>query len=165
MPQEFNMQEAIRLAIQTEKNVMDFYKRAAAITNNPRGKKVFELLSKEERDHAGHFFHLYQGQDLGSFDEFMARPPQPDSVMLHELAKAIDAQVGERKAMEIALREEQDLEKNLRLTASHIIDPSVRTVFERMAQETHDHYEIIESEYARLMGMVHETDIDTYVRE
>jgi rubrerythrin len=165
MPQEFNMQEAIRLAIQTEKNVMDFYKRAAETTGNPRGKKVFELLSREEREHAGHFFHLYQGKDLGSFDEFMARPPHPDSVMLHELAKAVDSNVGDRKAMEIALREEQDLEKNLQQTAARIIDPAVRSVFERMAKETHDHYAMIESEYAHLMGMVHETDIDTYVRE
>lgn len=31
MPQEFNMQEAIKLAIQTEKNVGDFYTRAASI--------------------------------------------------------------------------------------------------------------------------------------
>ena len=38
------MQEAIKLAIQTEKNVMDFYRRAAEITKNPRGKKVFNLL-------------------------------------------------------------------------------------------------------------------------
>jgi hypothetical protein len=27
------------------------------------------------------------------------------------------------------------------------------------------HYVLIESEYARLMRMMHETDIDTYVRE
>jgi len=33
------------------------------------------------------------------------------------------------------------------------------------ADATHQHYEVIESEYAHLMGMVHETDIDTYVRE
>ena len=37
MPQEFNMQEAIKLAIQTEKNVMDFYQRAASITKVPLG--------------------------------------------------------------------------------------------------------------------------------
>ncbi len=165
MPQEFNMQEAIKLAIQTEKNVMDFYQRAASITKNPRGKKVFELLSREEREHASHFFHLYQGKDLGTFDEFMARPPHPDSVMLKSLEKAVDANVHERKAMEIALREEEDLEKNLRLTAERIIDPAVRSVFERMAKETRDHFELIESEYAHLMAMVHETDIDTYVRE
>lgn len=165
MPQEFSMQEAIKQAIQTEKNVMDFYLRAAGITRNERGKKVFELLSREEREHASHFFHLYDGSDLGSFEEFMARPPHPDSVMLHDLEKAITENAGERQAMEIALREEEDLEKNLRMTAERIIDPAVRAVFERMAKETRDHYELIESEYAHLMAMVHETDIDTYVRE
>lgn len=165
MPQEFNMQEAIKLAIQTEKNVMDFYLKAAGITENARAKKVFETLAMEEREHAGHFFHLYTGADLGSFDEFMARPAKADSAMLVQLNKALDAKVHERKAMEIALKEEEDLAKNLTQTASNIVDPGVRAVFERMAKETHDHYAIIESEYARLMGMVHETDIDTFVRE
>jgi len=165
MPQEFNMQDAIKMAIQTEKNVMDFYKRAAETTQNQRGRKVFELLSREEREHAGHFFHLYQGSDLGTFEEFMARPPQASSTMLKALEKAIDAEVSDRKAMEIALKEEADLEKNLANTAQKIVDPAVRSVFERMAKETRDHYEMIESEYAHLMGMVHETDIDTYVRE
>jgi rubrerythrin len=165
MPQEFNLQEALKLAIQTEKNVMDFYRRAGEITHNPRGKKVFALLAGEEREHAGHFFPLYKGSELGTFEEFMARPPQADSVMLKELEKAIDENVHERKAMEIALREEKDLEENLSRTAARIVDPAVRSVFETMIRETHNHYELIESEYAHLMAMVHETDIDTYVRE
>ena len=165
MPQEFNMQEAIREAIQTEKDVMDFYKKAAGITQNERAKKVFQTLANEEREHASHFFHLYRGGDLGSFDEFMARPPRDASTMLHQLSKALEADTNERKAMELALKEEEDLAKNLRKTASLIVDPMVRGVFERMAKETDDHYQLIESEYARLMGMVHETDIDTFVRE
>jgi len=144
---------------------MDFYKKAAEITKNPKAKKVFETLSKEEKEHASHFFHLYQGGDLGSFEDFISTPPHPDTAMLKELEQALDENVHERRAMEIALREEEDLEKNLRLTASHIVDPGVRSVFERMARETRDHYEIIESEYAHHMAMVHETDIDTYVRE
>ncbi len=165
MPQEFNMQEAIKLAIQTEKNVMDFYRRAAEITKNPRGKKVFNLLSNEEREHASHFFHLYKGTDLGSFDHFMSTPPKADSAMIRQLEKALDENVHERKAMEIALKEEEDLAENLTMTASRIVDPAVRAIFEKMAQETRDHYALIESEYAHLMGMVHETDIDTFVRE
>ena len=32
-------------------------------------------------------------------------------------------------------------------------------------EETRNHYELIESEYAKLMGMVHESDMDTFVRE
>ncbi len=165
MPQEFNLQEALKLAIQTEKNVRDFYSRAAQITRNEQGKKVFQLLAREEQEHASHFFHLYKGGDLGTFDEFMASPPRTDTAMLKSLEKALDENVHERKAMEIALKEEEDLEKSLRMTASRIIDPAVRAVFERMAKETRDHYEMIESEYARLMAMVHETDINTYVRE
>lgn len=165
MPQEFNMQEALKLAIQTEKNVMDFYLKAADVTENVRAKKVFQTLAMEEREHASHFFHLYTGGGLGSFEEFMARPAKSDSAMLRQLEKALDTKTHERKAMEIALKEEDDLAKNLTQTAANIVDPGVRAVFERMAKETKDHYAIIESEYAHLMGMVHETDIDTFVRE
>jgi len=165
MPQEFNMQEAIKMAIQTEKNVMDFYKRAAAITGNERAKKVFETLAQEEREHAGNFFGLYSGKDLGTFEEFMASAPKFDTTILHNLEKALNEDVHERKAMEFALQEEEDLAKHLEMTAEKIVDPGVRAVFERMAVETRNHYAIIESEYAHLMGMVHETDIDTFVRE
>ena len=144
---------------------MDFYLKAAALTGNERGKQVFEQLAKEEREHAGHFFEIYTGSDLGSFEDFISRPPSKGHAMLKQLEKALDQNVHERKAMELAMQEEEDLVKNLRMTASRIVDPSVRGVFERMARETENHYAIIESEYARMMGMVHETDIDTYVRE
>lgn len=165
MPQEMKMIEAIKIAIQTEKDVMDFYLKAAAITENERGKKVFEQLAREEREHAGHFFKIYTGSDLGSFEDFMAQPPSTSHSMLKQLEKALDENVHERKAMELAMQEEEDLLKNLRMTASRIVDPGVRAVFDRMAEETENHYAIIESEYAHMMGMVHETDIDTYVRE
>lgn len=165
MTQEMKLLEAIKLAIQTEKDVMDFYLKAASLTNNERGKKVFEQLAKEEREHAGHFFDIYSGSDLGTFDEFIKQPPSKGNATLKLLEKALDENVHERRALELAMKEEEDLVKNLRLTASHIVDPGVRAVFERMAEETEHHYAIIESEYAHMMGMVHETDIDTYVRE
>lgn len=165
MSQEPNLLDAIKQAIQTEKDVMDFYLRAAAITSNEGGKQVFEQLASEEREHARHFFDIYTGSDLGSFEEFIDTPPKTGHVMLKRLEKALDENVHERKAMELAMQEEEDLVKNLKMTASRIVDPAVRAVFDRMARETENHYAIIESEYARLMGMVHETDIDTYVRE
>ncbi len=165
MPQEMKIREAVKMAIQTEKDVMDFYNKAAALTENERGRKFFEQLAQEERDHAGHFFKVYTGSDLGSFDEFMAQPPSKNHAMLIQLNQALDEKVHERKAMEIALQGEQDLAKNLRLSAALIVDPGVRAIFDHMAEETETHYAIIESEYAHIMGMVHETDIDTYVRE
>lgn len=165
MPQEMKLLEAIKSAIQTEKDVMDFYLKAASLTENERGKKVFAQLASEEREHAGHFFEIYTGSDLGSFEEFIAQPPATSHAMIRQLEKALDENVHERKAMELAMQEEEDLFKNLRMTAARMVDPSVRAVFDRMAEETEHHYAIIESEYAHMMAMVHETDIDTYVRE
>lgn len=165
MTQELKMLEAIKLAIQTEKDVMDFYIKAAALTANERGKKVFELLAREEREHAGHFFKIYTGGDLGSFEEFMAQPAAAGHAMIRKLEQFFGENIHERKAMELAMQEEQALARNLRATSARIVDPGVRAVFDRMAEETENHYALIESEYAHIMGMVHETEIDTYVRE
>ena len=46
-----------------------------------------------------------------------------------------------------------------------MVDPSVRKVFERVVKETQGHYDMIESEYAHVMTMVHESNQDIYVRE
>ena len=73
--------------------------------------------------------------------------------------------LNERKAMELAMDKELKLETALRSLAEKTSDQAVRAVFIKNADSTHQHYELIESEYARLMRMVHETDIDTYVCE
>lgn len=165
MPQEYKKQEALKMAIHAKKNLYDFYREAAGITQNPKGKKVFELLAREVRENVGAFFLHYNPGELGSFEEFMATPPQHDSAMLVELRKALDENTHERKARELAMREHLDMEQSFRLAASHIVDPMVRAVFNRVADETRSHYALIESEYARTMAMVHETDVDIYVRE
>ncbi len=165
MPQEFSMQQALKLAIETEKAVMFFYEQAARISKDERASKVFATLAEEEREHVGQFFKLYSGNDLGDFDEFIAREPDFENAILLNLKKELATDLTERRAMEIALKEEEALARNLAMTAERIVDPMVRAVFDRMVKETEDHYAVIESEYAHLMGMVHETDIDTYVRE
>ena len=66
MPQELNLKEAIRVALETEKEAMDFYTKAASIIKNERGKKIFLQLAKEEREHASEFYNIYPGSDIGS---------------------------------------------------------------------------------------------------
>ncbi|MDO3378997.1 ferritin family protein [Geoalkalibacter halelectricus] len=165
MPQEYKMKEALKMAISAKKNLMDFYRQAAAITENENGKKVFTRLADEVQENARKFYSHYKWEDIDSFETLMEAAPQSNSVMLAELKKALDKNLHERKARELALKEQEDMEKTFRLAASHIIDPQVRAVFEEVARDARTHYEIIESEYARTMAMVHETDIDTYVRE
>lgn len=159
------VQNALKRSVQTEKNAMNFYQIAASHMTDEGAIKTFELLAREERDHAEQFFASYEGDDMPSFEEFINAPPDNESEWLSELDKTLLADFSERKAMELAMEKELNLEKSLREMAAKIEDPEVRAVFEANAKSTHNHYVLIESEYARLMGMVHETDIDTYVRE
>lgn len=158
-------QEAIKQAIQTEKNAMDFYELGAKQMKDKEAKRLFEQLAKEEREHAAYFFKAYRGTDLGSFEEYMATPPQQGSTWISSIQKMIGPDFTEQKALEVAMAEELNLEKTLRETAAKISDPETRKIFELNAKETHNHYLTIEPEYARIMTMVDESDMDTYVRE
>ncbi|GFO61493.1 ferritin [Geomonas silvestris] len=160
-----DVQEAIKQAIQTEKNAMNFYELGAKQMKDQEAKRMFEQLAREEREHAMHFYKAYNGNDLGSFDEFMSAPPQNESVWITSIQKVIGPDFSEQKALEVAMEKETNLEKALRETAARISDPSVREVFELNAKETHNHFLTIESEYARIMAMVDESDMDTFVRE
>ncbi|PLX82672.1 MAG: ferritin [Desulfuromonas sp.] len=165
MPAPIDLQKAVRSSIQTEKNAMDFYKAGAERLRNAAAKKVFELLAKEEREHAGWFYSIYRGEEIPSLDAFLDAPPEKGAPWIAELEELGVAEFDERKAMELAMDKEKELERALREMAAKIDDPQVKKVYEENAQGTHNHFILIESEYARLMGMVHETDIDTFVRE
>jgi rubrerythrin len=160
-----DVQEAVKRALLTEKNAMNFYDLGAQRMTNPEARRVFNLLAREERGHAQQFFGIYQGGDIPSFDVFIDSPADHESAWLSALAKAIDTDFSEKKALELAMEKELSLEKTLRETAEQIAVPEVKAIFELNAKETHNHYELIESEYANLMGMVHESDMDTFVRE
>lgn len=160
-----NVQEAIKRSIQTEKNAMNFYQLGAQKMENPDARRTFELLAKEEREHASQFYKIYQGNDIVSLDEFLDTPPDNESSWVSTIARLISVDFSEQKALELAMEREKNLEEVLLETASKIEEPEIKAVYELNAKETRHHFQLIESEYARLMGMVHESDIDTFVRE
>lgn len=159
------VQEAIKNSLQTEKNAMNFYHMAACHMQRPQAKQLFELLASEEREHARHFYDLYKGSDLPPFEEFMQQTLKEDQDYILQQEKVLLADLRIRKAMELAMEKEQALEKELRALANRIADAEVRNIYLDNAESTRRHFLMIESEYAHLMAMVHETDIDTFVRE
>ena len=160
-----DLKDAVRRAMQTEKNAMDFYLRGAEMMKNTEAKKVFALLAREESEHAEWFYNVYPGDDIADLQEFLSSGADQNSEWMKELSQVNAAGFDERKAMELAMEKEKNLAEHLRALAEKIDNPEIRAVFEQNATSTDHHYQIIESEYARLMGMVHETDMDTFVRE
>lgn len=165
MGREFSLQEALKLAIKAEKDSMDFYRKAASVATNERAKKVLELLANEEVGHLKAFFDHYKGGEFGDLTSYMNSPADTKNPTYVRLQNAINDALIEQTALELALAEEKECIGQYSQFAKDIVDPAVRSVFERVVKETERHYALIESEYAHIMGMVHESDQDTYVRE
>lgn len=165
MGKEYTIQEALKLAIQAEKESMDFYRKAASVTRNERAKKVFELLATEEAGHLTSFFDHYRGGEFGELQSYIESPPDKRSATYLALEKAIDEETHEQKALEIALKEEKATIEKYTILARDIIDPLVRRIFEEVIKATQGHYDMIEDEYMHVMTMVDKSDQDIYVRE
>lgn len=165
MGKEYKLQEALKLAIQAEKDSMDFYRRAASVTKNERAKKVFDLLANEEVGHLKSFFGLYKGEEFGDLKSYMDSPPNKKSPSIIALEKAISEDTHEKEALEFAMKEEKLCIEQYTQLAGDIVDPLVRAIFERVVKETKQHYAMIEDEYMHVMGMVDKSDQDIYVRE
>jgi rubrerythrin len=165
MGREFSLQEALKLAIKAEKDSMDFYRKAASVAKNERARKVFELLANEEVGHLKAFYEHYKGGDFGDLTSFMNSPVDTKNPTYMKLEKAMTEEMIEQKALELALIEEKACIGQYAQFAKDMVDPAVRSVFERVVKETQGHYDLIESEYAHIMTMVHESDQDIYVRE
>lgn len=165
MGREYTLQEAIGLAIKAEKDGMDFYRRAASLAKNERAKKVLNMLANEEIGHLKSFFVHYEGSEFGDLDSYISSPADTKKPTYMKLEKAVSEDMVEQKALELALVEEKDCIGQYTQLAQGVVDPAVRSVFERVVKETQGHYALIESEYAHIMGMVHESDQDIFVRE
>lgn len=165
MGKEYSIHEALKLAIQAEKDSMDFYRKAASVTRNERAKKVFELLASEEMGHMKSFFDHYKGDEFGDFQALVDSPPNKKNATYLALEKAIDEETHEQKALEIALKEEKATIEQYSMLAKDIIDPLVKAVFDGVVKATQNHYAMIEDEYMHVMTMVDKSDQDIYVRE
>ncbi len=147
-----NLKDALRKAIQTEKDAMDFYRMGASKIFEERAKATFEILAREERQHALSFYEAYRGDDLPPFDEMMAEPPDTESSWFLALQKAMLNEFDERLALELAIEQEELLAKELIATAETIDDPEIKRVYLSNAASTNNHLELIEADYKAMLG-------------
>jgi len=148
-----DLQKAIKDSIQTEKDAMDYYKYGAERMAEDKARQTFEILAREEYQHAESFYRIYSGDDIPSFEDFMSTPPNTDSSWWKNLQSLLVQDFDERKALELAIEQEEALEKSLRKMAASIDDPEISRVFLANATSTHNHLELVEEDYKAMLGM------------
>ena len=150
---KIELQKAIRASMQTEKDAMDYYRFGAERMADEKARATFELLAREEYQHAESFYRIYPGEDIPSFETFMSVAPDTRSSWWKALQSLLVQDFDERKALELAIEQEEALEKELLAMAAKIEDPDVARVYLANAGSTHHHLEVIEEEYRAMFGM------------
>lgn len=159
------MQEAVRVAIVTEKNSFDFYRSAAAQVQNSNVRRLCERLANEEARHLELFLAHYPGSEFGDLQSLLAAPPHLTSPLHRALLTGMAGSTGEKEALELALQEEELCLDRYSVLVTALREPALHAVFQTALDETYQHCELLREEYRHLMGTDGLSDQDVSVRE
>jgi rubrerythrin len=143
--------DAIRIAIATERSGLEFYSRAARMTKNVRGRRVFQKLADEERDHLSTLEARYQ--------RLLAQDPQLESLptflffkgaangLFAAGADEIEKGVDDRQALKIGIRCERMSHQFFKRYGGRFEDSEGKQIFLEFADEERRHLDMLLREY------------------
>jgi Fur family ferric uptake transcriptional regulator len=147
--------DALRIAIATERSGLDFYTRAARLTRDPRGRKVFQDLALEEKEHLGKLESRYA--------ELLQRDPQLESRptflffkgaangLFAEGAERLSRGVDDQQALMIGIRCERGSHRFFKKYGERFEDSEGKQIFLEFADEERAHLDLLIREYQALV--------------
>jgi Fur family ferric uptake transcriptional regulator len=133
--------DALRIAIATERSGLEFYSRAARLTKDARGRKVFEDLAREEKEHLGKLesrptFLFFKGAAHGLFAEG---------------AERLLRGVNDQQALMIGIRCERGSHRFFKKYGERFEDSEGKQIFLEFADEEREHLDLLVREYRALL--------------
>jgi len=146
-----NVQEAIKTAIQLEKDGKAFFDQAAEETSNELGKKMFRKLAGDEVRHLQTFKKMFQTiTDPQTWKKLMASGSPEKRMPFFEQKGAqrtpAEKGAGELNALQQALEVERKAITFFKETAQETDEPEARRIFEAIAREEEGHYDLIQAQ-------------------
>jgi rubrerythrin len=147
--------DALRIAIATERSGLEFYSRAARVTRDARGRKVFHDLAMEEKEHLGKLEARYR--------ELLQRDPQLESRptflffkgaangLFAEGAERLLRGVNDQQALLIGIRCERGSHRFFKKYGERFEDSEGKQIFLEFANEERDHLDLLVREYRALV--------------
>ena len=147
--------DALRIAIATERSGLEFYSRAARLTRDARGKKVFDDLAGEEKEHLGKLEARYS--------ELLQRDPKLESRptflffkgaahgLFAEGAERLLRGVNDQQALMIGIRCERGSHRFFKKYGERFEDSEGKQIFLEFADEERDHLDLLVREYRALL--------------
>ena len=147
--------DALRIAIATERSGLEFYTRASSITKDARGRRVFQKLAEEEKEHLGTLEARYrellqQDPQLESRPTFLFFKGAANGLFAagaDQLTKGVD----DRQALMIGIRCERGSHKFFKRYGERFEDSEGKRIFLEFADEERTHLDLLIREYRLLV--------------
>ena len=147
--------DALRIAIATERSGLEFYARAASLTRDPRGRRVFEKLATEEQEHLATLETRYrdllqQDPQLESRPTFLFFKGAANGLFAaatDRLANGVD----DRQALMIGIKCERGSYRFFKRYGDKFEDSEGKKIFLEFADEERAHLELLIREYRSLV--------------
>jgi Fur family ferric uptake transcriptional regulator len=146
--------DALRIAIATERSGLEFYTRAARITQDPRGRTVFQKLAEEEKEHLGTLEARY-AQLLKMDPQLELRPAflffkGAANGLFAEGADRLTKGVNDQQALLIGIKCERGSHRFFKKYGERFEDSEGKQIFMEFAEEEKQHLELLIREYKSL---------------
>lgn len=159
------VKEAIKTAIQMEKDGYAFYQKAAAQTSSDMGKSIFESIAKDELLHLDVFQKLFEEKvgksewdDLvDSSKKYQEIPVFPKD--LKEVAGR-DPDTNELDALRIAMDSEKDAIDYYTEIWENSNDDEVKKIIDEIIEQEKNHYSLLEGEFHHINSTGYWFDLD-----
>jgi Fur family transcriptional regulator, ferric uptake regulator len=148
--------DAMRIAIATERSGLEFYTRAARIARDARGRKVFQSLAEEEKEHMAKLEARYrelltQNPSLEAEPTFLFFKGAANGLFAagtEELKKGCD----DRRALLIGIRCERGSHKFFKKYGERFEESEGKRIFLEFADEERVHRDLLIREYRSLVA-------------
>jgi Fur family transcriptional regulator, ferric uptake regulator len=144
--------DALRIAIATERSGLEFYTRAAGITRDARGRRVFQKLAEEELGtlEARYRELLQQDPQLESRPTFLFFKGAANGLFAAG-ADQLTKGVNDRQALMIGIRCERGSHKFFKRYGERFEDSEGKRIFLEFADEERMHLDLLIREYRSLV--------------
>ena len=152
--------QAIETAIQIERDGLDFYTQAAAQTDDPKGKRMFQTLARDERAH----LELFENAREMLLDRAEWLTPEqvetisPKTVFRQPIfptsqaVQAADVPARELAVLERGIQAEEDSIRFYTEQIELVDDPNAKAMYAYLVEQEEGHRMILQGEYDYLAG-------------
>ena len=143
--------EAIKVAMEAEKNAYQNYSKAAKKTKNPKGRDMLQQLSEFEMNHYQKLKDLLKSlQEKGEWILYEGTTLKRKKIPLNAQKPKGQEQLSDMDALKIAIREEKKAQTYYRSMADLTKDPRGRDMYKRLAGEEDLHEKLLNDQYYSL---------------